>query len=150
MAGHTERLHLAYSAEQLFDLVADVERYPEFAPWVIAARVQRREGQTIWIDMRLGTSLFNKRFATVARLDRPRRIDITSRDPLLEYFEESWIFEPATEGGTIVTYQVDFRLRSRALQALIGASLAERAAAMVGAFRHRARQIYRASGPSPS
>ena len=150
MAGHTERLHLAYSAQQLFDLVADVERYPEFAPWVVAARIRQREGQTIWVDMRLGTSFFNKRFLTVARLDRPHRIDITSRDPLLEYFEESWTFEPVTEAGTVVTYHVDFRLRSVALQALIDVSLAERGAAMVGAFRHRAWQIYGPPGPSPS
>jgi len=150
MAGHTERLHLPYSRQQLFDLVADVERYPEFAPWVVGAKIRRREGQSIWVDMLLGTRLFNKRFSTVARLDRPHRIDIRSGDPLLEYFEENWTFEPAAQGGTVVTYHVDFRFRSRALQALIGASLAERAAAMAGAFRHRARQLYGAPAPASS
>lgn len=145
MANHTERLHLAHTATQLFDLVADVERYPEFLPWVSAARIRRRRDQTIWVDMTIGTSFLRKRFSTVALLDRPHRIDISSHDRLFERFEQRWNFEPGPEGGTNIEYQVDFRFRSRLLQTLIGASFADQTRGMVAAFRHRARQLYGAA-----
>ena len=65
MTSRTEHVHLKYTATQLFDLIADVERYPEFLPWVLAARIRRREGQTIWVDMTLGTRFLRRRFSTV-------------------------------------------------------------------------------------
>ena len=142
MTDHTERLHLRYTAAQLFDLIADVERYPEFLPWVIAARIRHRSGRTVWVDMIIGTRFLRKRFSTVALLDRPRRIDISSHDPLFERFRQRWDLAPATEGGTNIEYRVDLKFRSPLLQRLIGASLSDRAAAMVAAFRDRARQLY--------
>ena len=142
MANHVERLHLKYTATQLFDLVADVERYPEFLPWVIAARIRRREDRTVWVDMTIGTHFLNRELSTVALLERPHRIDISSHDPLLDRFEQTWNFESAAEGGTNLEYHVDFGLPSGPLQALIGTSFMDRAAMMVEAFRHRARLLY--------
>jgi coenzyme Q-binding protein COQ10 len=150
MTNHTERLHLNYEATQLFDLVADVERYPEFLPWVIAARIHRRKDQTVWVDMTMGTNFLRRRFSTVAQLDRPRRIEISGHDPLFEFFEQRWSFDAAAAGGTNVEYRVDYQFQSRLLQALIGASFADRARAMVAAFKRRARQLYGAPAPSGS
>jgi len=141
MATHI-RAHLKHTAMQLFDLVADVERYPEFLPWVVAVRVRRREDSTVWVDMTIGTRFLRRRFATVALLERPHRISINSQDPLFERFQQIWKFEPATEGGTNVEYQLDFRFQSRVLQELISGMFAERASETVAAFRHRARQLY--------
>jgi coenzyme Q-binding protein COQ10 len=73
---------------QLFDLVADVARYPEFVPWVAAVEVPRDEGQSLWVDMTIGTSLLRRKFSIVAHLDPPHHIDISSRDPLFERFEQ--------------------------------------------------------------
>jgi coenzyme Q-binding protein COQ10 len=142
MTNHTERIHLKYSATQLFDLVADVERYPEFLPWVIAARIYRRKDQTIWVEMIMGTSFLRRRFSTVALLDRPRRIKISGHDPMFETFEQRWNFDATADGGTNVEYSVEYKFQSRFLQMLIGASFADRARTMVAAFKHRARQIY--------
>jgi coenzyme Q-binding protein COQ10 len=142
MPSYAEHLHMKYTPQQLFDLVADVERYPEFLPWIIAARVRRRDHQTVWVDMTVGTSILSKQFSTVASLDPPHRIHISSRDPLFEEFEQTWTFEQATAGGTIVVYRVDVQFRSRLLQAIIGAAFVERAAPMVAAFRRRARLLY--------
>ncbi len=142
MTSRTERVHLEYTATQLFDLIADVERYPEFLPWVLAARIRRREDQTIWVDMTLGTRFLNRRVSTVGLLERPHRITITSHDPMLERFEQRWTLESAPDGGADVEYQVEFRFRSRLLQALIGGSFADRAKAMAQAFGRRARRLY--------
>ena len=86
MSRHTERCNLPYAREQLFDLVADVERYPEFLPWLVAAHVGRRDGNTVWVDMEVGTTFLRKRFASRAILERPERIDIISRDTLFERY----------------------------------------------------------------
>ena len=124
MENHTERLHLKYTETQLFDAVVDVERYPDFLPWVIAARIRRHQDQTLWVDMTIGMRFHRRRFSAKALLDRPHRINISSHDPMFEWFEQKWTFQPATEGGTYIEYQVDFKFRSRLLQTLIGASFA--------------------------
>ena len=82
MSRHTEQRHLHYTPEQLFDLVADVERYPEFLPWLLAADIRRRDGDRVWVEMVIGTRFLQRRFTSRARLRRPRRIDITSHDTL--------------------------------------------------------------------
>ena len=110
------RTHLKHTAMQLFDLVADVERYPEFLPWVVAARICHREGSRIWVDMTIGTRFLRKRFVSVALLEQPHRISINSHDPLFERFQQIWKFETAAEGGTNVEYQLDVRFQSRVLQ----------------------------------
>jgi coenzyme Q-binding protein COQ10 len=143
------RVHLNYTETQLFDLVADVERFPTFLPWVIAAKVIRRDDTTIWTDLTMGTSILRKRFTTVALLERPHRIDISCDDPMFECFEQRWTFRPAVNGGTNVEYQVDFRFRSRVLQALIGGSFWERTSAMIAAFKRRAQKLY-STPPSSS
>jgi coenzyme Q-binding protein COQ10 len=142
MPQHTEHCRLPYSPEQLFDLVADVEKYPEFVPTVAAVTVRRREGNTVWLDMLVGSGAFARRFASVGVLDRPRRIEIRSDDPLFERFAQRWSFAPDPDGGTTVELHVDFAFRSRLLQLAMGAFLRGSASAMVRAFRHRARRIH--------
>jgi coenzyme Q-binding protein COQ10 len=146
MTAYTQRQHLQYAAPQLFDLVADVERYPEFMPWVIDAHVQQRKDHTILVGMTVGAGPLRKRFSTVAVLDRPHRIDISSHDPMFDRFGQRWTFEPARDGSTNVEYHVDFKFRSRVLQLLMGAAFADRAAATMAAFKRRAHRLY--GGPS--
>jgi coenzyme Q-binding protein COQ10 len=142
MAGHTERHRLPYAREQLFDLVADVERYPDFLHWVVATRVLRREGNTLWVEMVVGTGVLRRRFVSTAVLDRPKRIEIRSQDALFERYHQTWTFQAAEGGGTIVEFHVDFGFRSRLIHLMMGAFIEEAARTMVSAFRHRARQIY--------
>jgi coenzyme Q-binding protein COQ10 len=145
MATHTSRAHLVYSPAQVFDLVADVEQYPKFLPWFIAAKVFRRTNETMWTDLTMGTRLVHKSFTTVAQLERPHRIHIDSRDPMFDRFEQNWKFEQSDRGGTDVEYRVDFRFHSRLLQIFIENSLAERAVEMIAAYERRARELYGAS-----
>jgi coenzyme Q-binding protein COQ10 len=146
MSAYVERQHLPYDAPQLFDLVANVERYPQFMPWVIEARVRHRKDHQIAVEMTVGVGPLRKRFSTIATLDRPHRIDITSRDSMFDRFEQRWTFEPAPEGGTNVEYHVVFEFRSRSLQALMGASFSDQAIATMSAFKRRAHRIY--GGPT--
>jgi ribosome-associated toxin RatA of RatAB toxin-antitoxin module len=93
-------------------------------------------------ELTMGVNLFHKQFATFAFLDRPRRIEVTSRDPIFECFDQIWTFEPATTGGTLIEYRVHLQFRSQILQTLIGASFDERAKIMVKAFVRRAQRLY--------
>ena len=142
MAARTERQHLVYTAPQLFDLVADVERYPEFLPWVIEARIRYRTDSAMLVDMTIRAGRLQKQFSTAAALHRPHRIDISSCDPLFDRFEQRWTFEPTTNGGTNVEYHVDFKFRSRVLQMLMGKSFAGRATATMSAFERQAHRLY--------
>jgi len=139
---HTERQHLPYTAAQLFDLVADVEHYPEFMPWVVAAHIRRREHQTVFVDMTIGSGPLRRRFSTAAVLHRPDRIDITSNDQLFRHFLQRWTFATGATGGTDLEYRVDFELRSGVLQALLAAVLAGQIVATIAAFRRRANELY--------
>ena len=146
MSAYIERQHLPYAAPQLFDLVANVERYPQFMPWVIEARVRHRRDRKIAVEMTVGVGPLRKRFSTIATLDRPHRIDITSRDSMFDRFEQRWTFESAAEGGTNVEYHVVFEFRSLMLQTLMGASFPDQTSATMSAFKRRARWLY--GGPT--
>lgn len=145
---HVERHRSRHTPADLFDLVVDVEQYPDFVPWVIAARVTGRRDRTLWVEMTMGTSFLHKRFTTVASLDRPHRMEITSHDPLFERFEQIWTFDPAPEGGTNIECRVDFKFNSYILRALIGASFAERTRTMVKAYMRQADRLYGARPPT--
>jgi coenzyme Q-binding protein COQ10 len=142
---HIERHRSRHTPAQLFDLVVDVERYPDFVPWVVAAKVIRRKENRMWVDLTVGASFMRKRFTTIAMLDRPHRVDIRSDDPMFECFDQTWTFAPVAEGGTNIEYQVDFRLRSHILQALIGGSFGDRTNTIVKAYMRRAHRVYGAS-----
>jgi coenzyme Q-binding protein COQ10 len=137
-----EKHHSRYSPEQLFDLVVDVDQYPNFLPWVIAARVTSHRDRTMSVAMRMGTRFLSKHFTTKAFLTKPHRVEINSYDPMFECFDQVWTFEPVTGGGTNVEYRVDIKFKSHILQTLFGISFAERSNTMVKAYMHRAQYLY--------
>ncbi len=76
MPTHAEKRFLPYTPEQMFDLVVDIERYPEFLPWCTGARIRSREGNVIHADLVIGYKMFRERFSSKVLLDRPRRVDV--------------------------------------------------------------------------
>lgn len=140
---------MPHSPEQLFDLVADVDRYAEFLPWCLAARVTKREGDVIHADLVIGFKMFREKFTSKVTLMRPDRIDVEySRGPF-KYLNNHWQFIPEGEGNTCIDFYVDFEFRSRLLQALIGTVFSEAVRRMVRAFETRASEIY-GERPAPS
>jgi coenzyme Q-binding protein COQ10 len=139
---YVERIYSQHTSAQLFDLVADVEQYPNFVPWVLSARVTGRKDDTMWTEMTMGTGFFRRQFTTVASLHRPRRMEIISRDPIFEKFEQIWTFDPAADGGTDVECQVELSLSSPILQVVVGVSGGESTKAMVRAYMRRAQRLY--------
>lgn len=142
MPTHAEKKVLPYTPEQLFDLVADVERYPEFLPWAVAARIRSREGNVVTADLMIGFKMFRERFTSRVVLDRPRRIDVSYTEGPFRYLNNHWVFEPMPGGGTCIDFFVDFEFRSAILQRLIGMLFNEAVRRMVHAFEMRARHLY--------
>jgi coenzyme Q-binding protein COQ10 len=149
MPTHAERRLLPYTQEQLFSLVADVERYPEFLPWCLAARIRRREGETIHADMVIGYRLVRERFTSKVDLEPSRRIDVAYAEGPFKYLNNHWIFEPAPDGGCVIDFFVKFEFRNRMLQKLIEVLFQEAVRRMVSAFEARARALYGAA-PQPA
>ena len=147
MPSHSETQLSPYNTQQLFDLVADIERYPEFLPWCRAARVlERREGELLG-ELVISFSHMTESYVSRVQLQRPSApdqpgvIDVTMVRGPFEYLTNHWRFTPA-EGGSEIDFKVDFKFRSRILEKLIGALFGKATAKMVGAFKQRAEALY--------
>jgi coenzyme Q-binding protein COQ10 len=149
MPTHAEHRLLPYTQEQLFNLVADVERYPEFLPWCRGARVRERRGNVITADLLIGFKMVRERFTSRVALDRPQRIDVTYAEGPFRYLNNHWEFIAQPGGQCCIDFYVDFEFRSRMLQKIIGMLFHEAVKRMVGAFEARARQLYGTPAPAP-
>jgi coenzyme Q-binding protein COQ10 len=147
MPEHREVRVLPYTPEQLFDLVADVGRYGEFLPWVIATRVKSRSDTDMVADMVVGFKVFRETFTSRVVLDRPRHIHIDYISGPLKFLYNDWRFKPVGE-GTEVDFHVDFAFRQSILNTLAGAYFHEAFRKMVTAFETRAAKVYAAAGAS--
>jgi coenzyme Q-binding protein COQ10 len=146
MPKHSETRHLPYTAEQMFDLVADVKRYPEFLPWVSAMRV-RKDGDTETLaDMIVGFKGLRETFTSRIEKLRPERIAVDYVDGPLKYLRNDWAFRPE-EGGCAVDFTVDFAFKNRMFEMLAGQVFGTALRRMIGAFETRAAALY---GTSPA
>jgi coenzyme Q-binding protein COQ10 len=137
---HAERRFLPYPPEQLYELVADVQRYPEFLPWCTACRITSRKGNVITADLVIGFKMIRERFTSRVTLSPTERIDVEYTSGPLRYLNNHWVFEPA-EGGCVLDFYIDFEFKSRLFQRLAGVVFNEAVRRMVGAFETRARAV---------
>jgi coenzyme Q-binding protein COQ10 len=142
MPTHAEKRILPHSQENLFDLVADIESYPDFLPWCVGIRVRRRVEIRTLADMMIGYKMFRERFTSLVTLDRPLRIDVQYFDGPFKYLNNHWIFRPAGEKACEIDFYIDFEFRSKVLQKLIGAVFNEAVRRMVSSFEKRADELY--------
>lgn len=141
MPTHAERQVVAYSPEQLFDLVADVGSYPRFLPWCVGARVRSRTDTQLVSDLTIGFGPFRETFTSRVTLERPTRVTVKYENGPFRYLNNQWDFAPRGT-GTEVAFFVDFEFRSRILKAAIGVVFNEAVRRMVNAFLKRARDVY--------
>jgi coenzyme Q-binding protein COQ10 len=145
MPTHSEQRRLPFSAEQLYALVADVESYPKFLPWCVAARIRQRHQEvdaTVELsDLVIGFKMLREKFTSKVTL-RKGRIDVEYIEGPFKYLTNHWIFTPQQDGSCVIDFYVDFEFRSKMLQSVMGALFNEAVKIMVGAFEKRAKQIY--------
>ena len=146
MPTHAEKRVLPHTPDQMFDLVADVDRYPEFLPWCIGSRVRRRRGNTIVADLVIGFKMIRERFTSEVKLaPEDKRIDVRYLEGPFKYLNNTWVFYEH-EKGCMVDFYVDFEFRTRFLQRMMEPLFNEAVRRMVKAFEARADQLYGSGG----
>lgn len=147
MPTHRETRVLPYSAQQMYDLVADVGRYPEFLPWCAASRIRSRvpdEGREVMLaDLVIAFKVFRERFGSRVVLDpEALHVDTEYLDGPFKYLKSWWQFRAREDGQCDVEFFVDFEFKNIVLQKLIGVVFNEAMHRVVRAFEARAKALY--------
>lgn len=146
MPTHHEIRRLPYTAQQMYDLVADVARYPEFLPWNSAARIRTRRpvegGEVMEADLVISFKVFREKFGSlVTLLPGEMRILTEYLDGPFRHMKSTWTFREA-EGGCEIEFFVDFEFRNAILQGIIGLVFNDAMQRVVRAFERRAAALY--------
>ena len=146
MPTHSETRTLPYTAQQMYDLVADVANYPKFLPWTAAARIRSTEDKgdhTVMLaDLVISFKVFRERFGSRVTLwPGEKRIDTEYLDGPFKHMVSKWAFTDV-EGGVEVAFFVDFEFRNKILQGAAGMFFYEAMQRIVRAFERRAEELY--------
>lgn len=139
------RLHthfLPYTPEQLFDLVADVEKYPEFLPWCVAARIHSKSVTEIVADLSVGYKFFRETFRSRVHLTPQTRIDVEYISGPFHSLNNHWVFKKAPEFGTNIDFFIDFHFRNSLFQHATQRVFEGTFNQMLSSFEKRAQQLY--------
>ena len=146
MPSHSETRHLPYTAQQMYDLVADVARYPEFLPWTAAARIrsvtEEGDSSVMLADLVISFKVFRERFGSRVTLHpKVQKIDTEYLDGPFKRMVSHWAFEDA-QGGCDVHFDVDFEFRNKLLQSTATIFFNDAMQRVVRAFERRAGELY--------
>jgi coenzyme Q-binding protein COQ10 len=148
MPTHSETKRLPYTAQQMYDLVADVPSYPAFLPWCAAARVRRETDQgdgsvLMEADLVISFKVFRERFGSrVVLFPERMKIDTEYIDGPFRYMKSNWAFADAEDGGCDVSFFVDFEFKNAILQGIVGVVFNEAMQRIVRAFERRAAELH--------
>ena len=143
MPTHHETRQLPYTPEQMFDLVADVQSYDQFLPWVSAIRVRSDNETEMVADMIVGFKGLRESFTSKVNKRRPEEIHVDYLDGPLQHLHNHWRFRPGEGGqGVAVDFEVSFAFKNRLFEALAGQMFDKALRKMIGAFEARAAQLY--------
>ncbi len=148
MPGIQETRVLPWTSEQMFDLVADVGRYQDFLPWVVATRVRSNNETEMVADMVVGFKSLREKFTSRVTKQRPGLIDVQYVDGPLRDLDNRWHFQALPEGGCKVDFSVDFTFKNKVFEALAGQYFDRAFRKMVAAFETRAEQLYGSNNSS--
>jgi coenzyme Q-binding protein COQ10 len=150
MPKHVETRHLPYTPEQMFDLVADVARYPEFLPWISAIRVRSNSDTAMVADMIVGFKGLRETFTSKVGKERPGHIHVDYLEGPLKHLNNDWKFRSDGKGGCLVDFCVDFAFKNRVFEMLAGQVFDRALRKMIGAFEERAAKLYADSSTASS
>ena len=142
MKSRQEELYLPWSQEQMFDLVADVERYHEFLPAWTHARITRREGNVLTVAQGIDAGILCLDFVSRAELQRPQRLRVSSSGGPLRHLLLDWRFVADPRGGCMVALTVSIEMKSIVLEAAAARLLDLLTHDLIRRFRDRAGALY--------
>jgi coenzyme Q-binding protein COQ10 len=139
---HHEKRQVPYSPEQMFALVADVERYPEFLPWCVATRIRSRDEFSFTADLIAAFAAFREQYTSRVNLSpADNTIVIEYLQGPFEHLTNKWVFV-ANEKGCEVDFDIDFRFKSKTLETLISGVFTKAIRKMTESFEQRAHKLY--------
>jgi len=147
MKVHSEQKILPFKPDEIFELVGDVAKYPEFLPWCTGARIREKQktstGETMIADLMIGFKMVREKFTSRVTLDRPSlRIDVDYLQCPFKTLKNHWTFSATQNGHCQIDFHLEFEFSSVLLQKLIGVLFHEAVRRMVAAFEARAHQLY--------
>lgn len=148
MPGIEETRRLPYSAEQMFDLVADVTRYPEFLPWVVATRVKSDSDTEMVADMLVGFKMLREKFTSRVMKHRPDELHVRYIDGPMRDLDNRWRFTPLGPDACEIHFSVTFSFRNALFEKLAGQYVDRAFGKMVAAFEARANALYGSNSSS--
>ncbi|MBD3730600.1 MAG: type II toxin-antitoxin system RatA family toxin [Sphingomonadales bacterium] len=148
MPGIREIRRLPWSAAQMYALVADVGRYAEFLPWVVATRVKSDSESEMIADMLVGFKAIREKFTSRVEKVPGQRIEVHYVDGPLRDLDNLWLFTQLADGGCEIDFSVDFTFRNAVFEKLAGQYFDRAFRKMVSAFEERAQQLYGSSNSS--
>ena len=139
---HEERRFINHTPLNLFKLVSDVKKYPEFLPWCLGARVRNKCENNFEADLIIGFKIYKEIYSSQITLDKiNKKIIVNYKEGPFEYLDNYWIFKD-DKNGCEVEFMVDFKFKSVFLQTLMETLFSEAVRRMVGAFEKRANDLY--------
>ena len=149
---HPDFLHytvdrdLAYRCEALFEIAADVERYPEFLPGWKAVRTKADAEADYATDQMLAFGPVRERFTSKTYLERPHRIRVVSHSRTFRHFEVNWRFAPSADATCRVHLDAHLGFKSRYMKGIVGRMLGQRLDEILNAFERRAAVVVPQAG----
>jgi ribosome-associated toxin RatA of RatAB toxin-antitoxin module len=133
---------LPYSAPEVYGLVADVERYPEFLPWCTEARILQRSDDVVTVTLGLSSGIARASFTTRNRLEPDRAVTMSLVDGPFDHLEGRWDFTPIAAAGTRADLKVRFSTHGLVGAIALGPAFEGICNRLVDAFARRARQVF--------
>jgi coenzyme Q-binding protein COQ10 len=142
MPSHSETRVLPYTSEQLFDLVMDIESYPEFLPWCMGARINSRSRNNLEADVIIGYKMLRERFSSRVHYTPHKSIEVEYMQGPMRQLHNKWTFRDLKNGQCRVEFYVEFSMKTRFLEKLVDQFFHLVLARMINAFEGRARELY--------
>ncbi len=141
MPRFTEERDFPYSAQEMYDLIVDVAKYPDFLPWCQGARLYKINENDFHADLLIGFKMFREKFTSHVH-HTPYEVRIDYVKGPLKYLNNEWKFVPKEDGGCELQFMVDFEFKNKIFQKMVGSLFTEAVNKMVHAFEKRAEDLY--------
>jgi coenzyme Q-binding protein COQ10 len=148
MPQFSSKRRVRHTAREMFDLVADIERYPEFVPLCKSLKIRQRTAradgtETVIADMTVSFKLVRESFTSKVTLDRPNlKILVEYLQGPFSRLENRWTFEPRSDDACDVGFFISYEFKSRMLALLMGAMFDAAFQRFAAAFEKRADVVY--------
>ncbi|MEY3107152.1 MAG: hypothetical protein RIT35_1325 [Pseudomonadota bacterium] len=139
---YKETILSPYSSLQLFELVMDIKAYPEFLPWVAAARIISQEGDITYAELVVKFKSFQEKYTSKITTTSLNKIDVEMVEGPFKYLNNHWHFEDLNDSMTNIFFEINFAFENRLLEMLMGSMFDRASHKMMAAFTERAQKVY--------